>query len=306
MTEVERIIKDGILPESFFEEELRCDFLVTKERKKVWAVLIDLMLQLDRVCSKYGLRYFVTGGTLLGTVRHHGFIPWDDDVDVAMFRTDYIELQKHADEFDHPYFLQTPYTEPNYYFSFARLINDNTTYCSEMFAFQGYHAGISIDIFPIDDWDLTEGKKAYDRIDYLNKENSTFMRMKNPHLNSENLARVAGWSGIDPLKAYEEIQCLAMQFCGKETEYYSNAVVTIWKYGKDVYRKCCIANLKYMDFETIRVPVPCGHHEVLEGLYGDYMRLPPIEKRGTWHAHALIDPDKPYKVVLEEYKQTVL
>ena len=93
MTECERIIASGILPEEFLREEIRCDYLVTEKYKKVWAVEIDLLLELDRVCRKHGLKYFLMYGTLLGAVRHGGFVPWDDDLDVIMLRGDYEKLQ---------------------------------------------------------------------------------------------------------------------------------------------------------------------------------------------------------------------
>ena len=84
MTECERIINDGILPESFFKEESLCDFPVTKERKKIWAVNVDLLCRFDSVCRKHHLRYSVAFGSLLGIVRHHGFIPWDDDIIIRL------------------------------------------------------------------------------------------------------------------------------------------------------------------------------------------------------------------------------
>ena len=89
MTEKERIIKEGRIPEIFFEEEVRCDFLVTQDRKKLWAVLLDMLLKIDDVCKKYHLTYFLEAGTLLGAIRHKGMIPWDDDIDIFMPRKDY-------------------------------------------------------------------------------------------------------------------------------------------------------------------------------------------------------------------------
>ena len=126
MTECERIIAAGILPESFFREEVRCDYLVTEEYKKIWAVEIDLLLKLDSICRKHGLRYFLMYGSLLGAVRHGGFVPWDDDLDVIMPRDDYEKLQSLASEFEHPYFLQNPYTDSESFFSNTRLRNSNT------------------------------------------------------------------------------------------------------------------------------------------------------------------------------------
>ena len=84
MTESERIIKEGILPETFFEPESRCEFYVDETRKKIWAIELDLYLELMRVCKKYDLTIWADGGTLLGAVRHNGFIPWDDDMDLIL------------------------------------------------------------------------------------------------------------------------------------------------------------------------------------------------------------------------------
>ena len=93
-----------IVRRSFFDEEIRCDFLVTKERKKIWAIGLDLLLEFDRVCKKYNLSYFLIHGSLLGAIRHNGFIPWDDDIDVAMLRSDYNNLMNiAAKEFSNQY-----------------------------------------------------------------------------------------------------------------------------------------------------------------------------------------------------------
>ena len=103
------------LPDSFFHEEVRDGYLVTAKVKELWAVQIDLLCELDRVCKKYNLKYILDFGTLLGAVRHKGFIPWDDDLDVSMLREDYDKLMEVGPtEFTHPYFLQNHDTEIGY------------------------------------------------------------------------------------------------------------------------------------------------------------------------------------------------
>ena len=92
-------------PNGWFDEEGRCGFNVDRQRKEIWAVELDLLAEIQRVCKKYNIQYFADGGTILGTIRHKGFIPWDDDIDIAMFRDQYVKFCSIAkDEFKSPYF----------------------------------------------------------------------------------------------------------------------------------------------------------------------------------------------------------
>ena len=101
-----------VLPDGFLNEEVRCGYTVTKQMKEVWAVELDMLEKLLSVCKKHDIKIFASGGTMLGAVRHQGFIPWDDDIDMMMFRDDYEKLCKVAqEEFEYPYFFQTEYTD---------------------------------------------------------------------------------------------------------------------------------------------------------------------------------------------------
>ena len=141
------------LPEHFLEGETRDGYYVSPEMKKVWAVELDLLNEFMRVCKKHNLRWFADGGTILGTMRHGGFIPWDDDIDVMMMREDYEKLNKIAPtEFKHPYFWATELTDPGLNHGYAQLQNIQTTailkhHLPKKFTF---HQGIFLDIFPVD------------------------------------------------------------------------------------------------------------------------------------------------------------
>ncbi|WP_302782657.1 LicD family protein, partial [Acidaminococcus intestini] len=141
------------LPDHFLDEEVQDGFLVSQKRKEVWAVELDLLTEFDRVCKKYKLRYFADGGTLLGAIRHGGFIPWDDDIDLAMFRDDYDKLCSIAlHEFKNPYFFQTEYTDRGSLRGHAQLRNSNTTAIlrNSLNCKYKFNQGIFIDIFPMD------------------------------------------------------------------------------------------------------------------------------------------------------------
>ena len=107
------------IQESFYNPEVRCGYEVSAKMKKIWAVELDLLAKFIDVCNKHELNYFVDGGTLLGAVRHKGFIPWDDDVDVIMPREDYDKLfEIAAQEFQYPYFFHREASLPRISSSF--------------------------------------------------------------------------------------------------------------------------------------------------------------------------------------------
>lgn len=103
------------------------------------------------VCEKYGLRYYLVGGTLLGAIRHQGFIPWDDDIDVAMPREDYDRFADVAALALGPqYFYQSPETDPHYFLTYAKVRKNGTEVYEDRFRNSKFHKGLFIDIFPLD------------------------------------------------------------------------------------------------------------------------------------------------------------
>ncbi|MBR1621497.1 MAG: LicD family protein, partial [Prevotella sp.] len=94
------------IPDTFLKEEVRCDYKITREMKELWAIELDLYMELKRVCNKFNLKFAADSGTLLGAIRHNGFIPWDDDMDFSMPREDYEKLCEIAPkEFAPPYYF---------------------------------------------------------------------------------------------------------------------------------------------------------------------------------------------------------
>lgn len=126
--------------------------LTPKQLRKLQLVELDILLELDRICRKHQIDYFLCGGTLLGAVRHGGFIPWDDDVDVGFFREDYewfcTIFAREADS--SRYFLQTWKSDPHYLWNYGKIRRLGTEYVRAGQERMKYRTGISIDVFPYD------------------------------------------------------------------------------------------------------------------------------------------------------------
>lgn len=303
MIEIERIISKGVIPESFLKEEIRNDFVVTTERKKLWAVILDMFFEYERVCKKFNLTFFPIAGFLLGAIRHKGYIPWDDDLDVVMPRKDYEIFLTLTEEFKHPYFLQTPCTDPESCYSYAKIRNSNTTGLVDLFKYQNFNHGIWFTVFPLDNWRLDGGEERFSQIKKHLIDCSTFMRKNNPYLNEKDKARVQAFGNKDPYQAYKEVHRIASQFCNEETSHVALSTCTVYKYEKNIFKKKDFDSKIPWKFEGYDILVPIGYDSILKTMYGDYMQFPPIEQRGLWHSGVYIDPDKPYNFYLNQLQK---
>lgn len=303
MTECERLIANGTFTRDFFKPEVRCDFLVTEERKKIWAIELDLLLQFDCVCKKYGLRYFLLVGSILGAIRHKGVIPWDDDIDVGMLRSDYDKFLALAHEFSAPYFLQIPGKDDGYFYAFVKIRNSQTTGLSVNFRYQPFNHGICLDVFPLDEWAVPGGEATYKKINELCYSQSTYMRMSNPNLSEQDKVRVSKYSGRDPVSVNSEIDRLAHSYSNCGTGYLAQDTCGVYGFQRNTYPAEEFAADVLWDFEGFKFPIPVGYDSILRTLYGDYMQFPPVEQRGIWHDGTIMNPDVPYKRFLQDNYQ---
>ena len=301
MTECEKIIEKGLLPESFFKPETICDFYVDETLKKVWAIELDLLHEFDRVCRAHNLRYYLIAGSLLGAVRHHGFVPWDDDMDVVMPRKDFEAFIRLGDEFRDPYFLQTPLTDPGFYYAHAKIRNSNTAAIDYPFIYQGFNLGCFIDILTLENFDPENGAETYEEIHRLILENSVAMRLTHPDLSERDKERVRNHSGIDPMDAWDRINELIRQSDATYTGYVSMLSATTYGIKRNVFPAECFSERIESDLYGIPTFLPVGYDKILSVAYGNYMEFPPKEKRGIWHSNVVFYPDMPYKEALKTY-----
>ena len=119
--------------------------------RKLQMAELEILNEFVRICEKHDLTYYLVGGTLLGAVRHQGFIPWDDDIDVAMPRADYDRLvEVCGEDLGAEYFYQSPETDPYYFLTYAKIRKNGTEIYEERFKDARFHKGIFIDVFPLD------------------------------------------------------------------------------------------------------------------------------------------------------------
>lgn len=285
----------AILGEDFFKEEVRCDYLVTAQMKRMWAVFLDMYLSFAEVCDKYNLKYCVMGGTLLGAIRHNGFIPWDDDFDVLMPRKDYdafMEMCK--DEFKHPIFLQTPYTDPDYYVSWIKLRNSTTTALSKLTSHRKFNQGLFLDIFPMDYCNPETIEEDTNKVYVLAKKCGAYMRRGSKLLNERQKQDEITYYTDNPLAEWEKIQKIAANPDYINSGYLCNTVYVGDPYQLRMHPAEYYSVVIDHPFENITVKVPQGYDDILKIMYKDYMKFPPVEARGARHSDIIFDSDKPY------------
>lgn len=292
--------------QEFFKDEIRNDFYVSKKMKRTWAIELDLLNKLSEICKKYDIHFCLFAGSLLGAVRHKGFIPWDDDLDVCMDRYNYEKLLNvPSKEFEHPYFLQHSLSDRKYFFGYARLRNSLTTGIIIENKHKDYNNGIYIDIYVVDGLPnnnlgvnkLILVRDMWERFlyEYYVDYSKYIGVKKSVHYLLQKFVRV-----------FFDYESLVKNYNKAISSYSSkaNRLASI-THPKSIFSKVWIQKeylqeVMWVQFENIVAPIPKEYDSVLKTCYGDYMVFPPKEKRGIWHEGILIiDPDISYIDYLE-------
>ncbi len=248
------------LDKSFFKAEIRDGFKVSTRRKEVWAVEMDLLSKFIQVCEAYGLTYFAESGTLLGAIRHGGFIPWDDDIDVTMPRKDYDILCSVAEEnFHSPYFFQTEYTDPgSARDNHAQLRNSATTGIlhTELQKQYRFNQGIFIDIFPLDELPPAGEREAFFGTLKALREKS--------YQYTYEVMRV-DYTGDNIY--YKQLDALVKKYNGGGSNKVGMISYSLDK--RDNIRDVSdYAEAVMVPFENMEIAVPAGYKNVLRTTYG--------------------------------------
>lgn len=301
------------LPDGFLEDEVRDGHLVTRGMKEVWAVELDLLSEAMRVLNKYSLKYYAIGGTLLGAIRHYGYIPWDDDIDIAMPRKDYEEFRKIArNEFRHPYFFQDEFNSPGLLCGHAKLRNSETTmvhsnHLNEKVGELSFNMGIFIDFFPVDNLpdDETERNEWIAQIRDV-AQKAWHLRLfthRGRNINNKKIKYKlqeflfnAIWSPNFLFKKYNKIlsrysntdteyACLYCVYCRNDKEKSR----WVWN-NKDLGDN----HLVYYPFEFLKLPCPANYDAVLKKSYGNWREKIKAKSQHGYASESFYDVNNPY------------
>lgn len=278
-----------------YRDEIRSGFLVTAHRKRIWDIELNMLAELERICEKYHLRYFAAWGTLLGAVRHGGFVPWDDDMDLVMMRPDYERLKEvAAQELAEPYFFQTAYTD-GALFGIARLRNSATM--AMLPDINYFNQGIFIDIHPLD--------AVHDGGTRMEELRSYQMEFYALAMEEERYREaMAGGAPLviaptererilrlplrERFRLYEEFQ-LAHFDDSQRVNYYPQEFP-----GRQMtLTKELFSRILRLPFEQTTVPVPAAYEEAVQIYYASSWRQ--LIRGDSTHEGLLFSPDVSYQ-----------
>lgn len=262
--------------------------------RRVQLTQLTMAKELKRVCGILGIKYWLDSGTLLGAIRHNGFIPWDDDLDIGMMRSDYERFLSEAPTLlGDKYFLQTWYSDKNYGYSFAKLRMKNTMYVEASGAESYANNGFYIDIFPYDSFpdEIIEQRRQGWRYDLYRRcimikcgYKPWVMSKKKwekilKHIVYLLLKLIVFF--LDRNKMIKTYEKMTVAFNKKKTQYVFASGAS--NYGQWKIPRSCFEGFTEHIFEddTFLCPKDCDIY--LKAAYGDYMTLPPENERYDKH-----------------------
>lgn len=261
--------------------------LSIEERKMVQKIELNILAELDRICRKHNINYTLAYGTLLGAIRHNGFIPWDDDVDVCMLRRDYEKFRKVCEEeLDKKYFYQTNETDSEYYHLFDKIRANDTVFKESFLEKYHIHHGVYIDIFPLD---------------YV-PDSSIKRMLQYCKFHFYRLGLMSKYMMISARSGKKKCAAIILKFlykpfplkklydgaCDAASKYKNKAETNVQSFyspykRKDIFDRRYFEEYIEVRYEEYKFFVIKNYDIILSRLYNDYMEYPPEEQRITRH-----------------------
>lgn len=287
----EKTLETLSFPDSFFEDEVRDGFFVSGHIKRAWAAELKTLAALDAVCKKHHIRWFMDFGTLLGAVRHQGFVPWDDDMDICMLRSDYEKLFVFRDELPEGYMLLDPRIRKGYHSPFAELVNrDFLDFSPEiMQTVAGFPYVAGVDIYILDNVpDDAEEREAWAQeisiIRILGEmfEEKNRSGLQNPDVQDMILFFLEKYQQTPDMTDESSIQqalYTAMvyayqQYQDEETHQLVYANEWLENRAHYCFDRSVFDRTKWLTFEGFQLPAADGCTAMLENVYGPHYMSP--------------------------------
>lgn len=251
-----------------------------EELRKLQLIELELLKEFDRICRKHNIRYTLTGGTLLGAVRHGGFIPWDDDADVAMLRSEYNKFREVCKvELKDKYYFQDMKTTPGYRWGYGKLRKRDTIFLRENQEHMPYEQGVFMDIFPRD--------AVPDK--WLTRKLHKFECFCTRKILWSSVGKIADkrwymnkWFALVEKivgdRVYKIYDSLVEKSSDTSTKLVRNLTFPVPN-NRDGYERSGYEESIELEFEGCKFLVNSNYEKWLEQEFGDYMELPPEEKR---------------------------
>ena len=251
---------------------------------------LNILKFIDSICKKYNIKYFVNYGTLIGAIRHKGFIPWDDDIDISMYREDYEKFYKAVLKENNQRYTILSKDNSNWYFQNFYVVIDKNTLLEDNVKYKRKDTNIFVDVFPIDRFDdLKFVKKAYlfftlKQICYAKKRSIQYGDNK-----LKDFCRLIFWYILrlfNPRFFTKLIDNLVKKYSKKDGKYEGSIGIDKEKM-KGVFEKNIFSDLILHQFEDMQVPIPKNYDKILSQLYGNYMQKP-TDEQIKYNSHNLI------------------
>ncbi len=242
--------------------------------RKAQLRLLEMLIEIDKICKKHNIPYWIDGGTTLGAIRHGGFIPWDDDIDIALLRKDYLKLVKIlGQELPENLALQNHKNEKHFHMLYSRVVDKHSLadYGGDSAPFRKHfkYQGLFLDIFYIDRGNL--GLKRF--VDFFYFISFRIIRKHNKRGNNKLMWLFSHFVWIASRFFVFILRHLAFLF-PKDKLIYGFGIPYNWE-----FRKHEILPVKPIEFERKIVSGPCDTQAYLARCFGDYMEIPPKDQR---------------------------
>ena len=275
-----------IFPKEFYQSETRNDFFIDSTMKTVWAAELEVLAAVAAVCEKYQLQWFADWGTLLGAVRHNGFIPWDDDIDICMKRPDYQKLMEVLPkELPKGWFVYNAMCGNKQEQFWSCVLNSDSISIEKerLEKFHGCPFIVGVDIFPLDYLPRNQSDAKMEEAVFnliwktvqLAKKNDKNKKDEKDIRNA--VKRIEEICNVKISRAEDlvtQLWRLANELCMSYGEAESDKLVGYLFYARNkrvCFDKHWYDDVEYLPFENVELPVPIAYDEVLKVQYGDYM-----------------------------------